>query len=242
MIFVARIAYQALEGCFRISIMSATININGCVVGCHKRIIRATAGAPSIQVKISSNLAKPVRVHLIWLEMPCIQWILNLLPCRRRHRRLIILVVIAQRAVKLLKFNIRSMCLSFFCPVIGTCISVQFVIRVIVIQGTVDILHIVLRRKGAGIQLYYLSVLAINLLALFHVADCRFFAPIASTILAAVGNVIAGVRIEARLFQFPPCQRVRCTAIDIVARRRGFCIGELYFRVAVRGIYIPKVS
>ena len=99
-----------------------------------------------------------------------------------------------------------------------------------------------MRRKGAGTQLYYLSVLAINLLALFHVADCRFFAPIALAIIAAVGNVIAGVRIEARLIQAAiPCQLGRCTAIDIV-RRRVFCIGELYFRVAVRGIYIPKVS
>ena len=165
--------------------------------------------------------------------MPCIQWILNLFLCLRRR---IILVIIAQCAVKLFKFNIRSMCLSFSWPVIGTCFSVQFVIRVIVIQGTVDILHIVLRRKGAGTQLYYLS-----LLTLFHVANCRFFIPIASTIFAAVGNVIAGVRIEARLFQVPPCQRGRCTAIDIVLRR-GCCIGELYFRVAFRDIYIPKVS
>ena len=241
MISVALIAYQALEGT-RIKamiIVSITIYINVCIVDCHKRIIQAIAVAPSIQVKISSNLAKPVPVHFIWLEMPCIQWILNLLPCRRR---LIILVIIAQCAVKLLKCNIRSMCFSFFCAVIGTCFSVQLVIRVVVIQGTVDILHIVLRRKGAGTQLYYLRALALSLLARFRIADIRFFPPIASTIPTNVGNVIAGVRIEARLCQISPCQRGRCTAIDIVARRQGVCIGELYARVAVRGIYIPKVS
>ena len=167
--------------------------------------------------------------------MPCIQRILNLFPCRRR--RLIILVIIAQRAVKLLKFNKCTIGINFFGFIFFTCFSVQLVIRVIVIQGTVDILHIVLRRKGAGgIQLYYLSVLAA-----FHVADFRFFIPIASTIPAAVGNVIACVRIEAWLIQISPCQRVRCTAIDFV-RRRDFCIGELYFRVAFRDIYIPKVS
>ena len=130
------------------------------------------------------------------------------------------------------------MCLNFFCAVIGTCFSVQLVVRVVVIQGTVDILHIVLRRKDAGIQLYYLSL---STLARFRIADIRFFTPIAIPITAAVGNVIAGVRIEARLFQVPPCQRVRCTAIDIF-RRRVFCIGELYVRVAFRDIYIPKVS
>ena len=239
MISVAPIAYQALEGT-RINamvIVSITIYINVCIVDCHKRIIQVAA--PSIQVKISSNLAKPVIVNTIWLEMPCIQRILNLFLCRRRRRRLIILVIIAQCAVKLLKFNIRSMFLSVLVTIICSVISVQLVIRVIVIQGTVDILHIVLRRKDAGIQLYYLSV---STLARFRIADIRFFAPIAIPIIAAVGNVIASVRIEARLFQISPCQRVRCTAIDIAARRRGCCIGELYFRVAFRDIYIPKVS
>ena len=248
MISVALIAYQALEGT-RIKamvIVSITTYINVCIVDCHKRPIQIprffALVAPSIQAKISSNLAKMRLVYLIWLEMPCIQWILNRFPFRQR---LIILVIIAQRAVKLLKFNKCSMCLNFFCAVIGTCFSVQFVIRVIVIQGTVDILHIVLRRKGTGTQLYYLSVLAINLLAAFHVADCRFFIPIASTITADVVNVIAGVRIEARLCQVAiPCQRVRCTAIDAIdiVRRQDCCIVELYARVAFRGIYIPKVS
>ena len=245
MISVARIAYQALEGT-RIKamvIVSLTIYINVCIVDCHKRPIQIprffALVAPSIQAKISSNLAKMRLVYLIWLEMPCIQRILNLFLW---YRLRVILVIIAQRAVKLLKFNKCSMCSSVLVIIFFTCFSVQLVVRVVVIQGTVDILHIVLRRKGAGIQLYYLSVLAINLLALFHVADCRFFAPIAIPIIAAVGNVIASVRIEARLFQISPCQRVRCTAIDIAARRRGCCIGELYFRVAFRDIYIPKVS
>ena len=247
MIFVSLIAYQALEGT-RIKAMitvSITIYINVCIVDCHKRpiqILRLIAlVVPSIQAKISSNLAKMCIAYLIWLEMPCIQRILNLFLCRRRRRRHIILVIIAQCAVKLLKLNKCLMCLSSFVGIVFTCFSVQLVVRVVVIQGTVDILHIVLRRKDTGIQLYYLSFLALSALARFRIADIRFFAPIAFTILAAVGNVIAGVRIEARLFQISPCQRVRCTAIDI-ARRRGCCIGELYVRVVFRDIYIPKVS
>ena len=86
MISVALIAYQALEGT-RIKamiIVSMTIYINVCIVDCHKRpiqILRLIAlialVAPSIQAKISSNLAKMCIVYLIWLEMPCIQRIRN---------------------------------------------------------------------------------------------------------------------------------------------------------------------
>ena len=175
--------------------------------------------------------------------MPCIQRILNLFLWRRR---LIILVIIAQRAVKLLKFNKCSMCLKFFFAVIGTCFSVQLVVRVVVIQGTVDILCV--RLLGKCLLFKFndrFPSLADLRLARFRIADCRFFIPIAIPITAAVGNVIAGVRIEARLCQTAiPCQRVRCTAIDAIdiVRRRGCCIGELYVRVAFRDIYIPKVS
>ena len=246
MISVALIAYQALEGTRikAIIIVSMTIYINVCIVDCHKRpiqILRFIAlVAPSIQGKISSNLAKMCIVYMIWLEMPCIQRILNLFLWRRRH---IILVIIAQCAVKLLKLNKCSMCSSFCVGIIFTCFSVQLVVRVVVIQGCTDILCVSLLGK----RLLFKSndrfpVLVDLLLARFRIADIRFFTPIAIPIPAAVGNVIAGVRIEARLFQAAiPCQRVRCTAIDI-ARRRGFCIGELHFRVAFRGIYIPKVS
>ena len=249
MISVALIAYQALEGT-RIKamiIVSITIYINVCIVDCHKRpiqILRFIAlVAPSIQGKISSNIAKMCIVYLIWLEMPCIQRILNLFLCRRRRRRHIILVIIAQCAVKLLKLNKCLMCLSSFVGIVFTCFSVQLVVRVVVIQGCTDILCVSLLGKCLLFKFNdRFPGLADLRLARFRIADCRFFIPIASTIPTAVGNVIAGVRIEARLFQAAiPCQLVRCTAIDI-ARRRGCCIGELYFRVAFRDIYIPKVS
>ena len=137
------------------------------------------------------------------------------------------------------------MCFGFFWPVIGTCISVQLVIRVVVIQRCTDILCVSLLGKCLLFKINDRFPGLVGLrLARFRIADIRFFTPIASTILAAVGNVITGVRIEARLFQVPPCQRVRCTAIDAIdiVRRQDCCIVELYARVAVRGIYIPKVS
>ena len=243
MISVARIVYQALEGT-RIKVISNfTIYINDCIVDCHKRPIQTTRSSvfvtPSIQAKISSNLAKPVRVSIIWLEMPCIQWILNIFLCRRRH---IILVIIAQCAVKLLKFNIRTMFLIYCVGIVFTCFSVQLVVRVVVIQRCTDILCVSLLGKCLLFKFNDRFPGRFGLrLARFRIADIRFFTPIASTIPTNVGNVIAGVRIEARLFQISPCQRGRCTAIDFV-RRRGFCIGELYVRVAFRDIYIPKVS
>ena len=134
------------------------------------------------------------------------------------------------------------MCLSSCVGIFFTCFSVQLVVRVVVIQRCTDILCVSLLGKCLLFKINDRFPVRVDLrLARFRIANIRFFAPIAIPIIAAVGNVIASVRIEARLFQISPCQRVRCTAIDIF-RRRGCCIGELYVRVVFRDIYIPKVS
>ena len=169
------------------------------VIGCDKDIVRI----PSVQIQCTCNIRK-FFIPIAWLEMACINGIYNGLSGIFIY---ITLIVVADCLIELAEGYPVALIRCIIIIVVITVIAVQFVICIIVIQRTGNILCVWFFRKRNGCNIYYFSV---SIFPLFGITQGTFWSPVAATLAIGIYCIVIRIRIEA-IFVICGNRQPRCT-------------------------------
>ena len=156
------------------------------VIGCDKDIVRT----PSVQIQCTCNIRK-FWSPITWLEMACINGIYNGLSGIIIY---ITLIVVADCLIELAEGYPVALINRIIIIVAITVLAVQFVICIIIIQRTGNILCIWFFRKFSGGNIYYFSV---RIFPRFGITQGTFWSPVAATLALAIYCIVIRIRIEA---------------------------------------------
>ena len=156
------------------------------VIGCDKDIVRT----PSVQIQCTCNIRK-FWSPITWLEMACINGIYNGLSGIIIY---ITLIVVADCLIELAEGYPVALINRIIIIVAITVLAVQFVICIIIIQRTGNILCIWFFRKFSGGNIYYFSV---RIFPRFGITQGTFWSPVAATSGTFIYCIVIRIRIEA---------------------------------------------
>ena len=159
------------------------------VIGCDKDIVRT----PSVQIQCTCNMLK-FWFPIIWLEMACINGIYNGLSGIVIY---ITLIVVADCLIELAEGYPVALINRIIIIVVLTVLAVQFVICIIVIQRTGNILCVWFFRKRNGFNIYYFSASSASFLPRFGITQGTFWSPVAATSGTFIYCIVIRIRIEA---------------------------------------------
>ena len=110
------------------------------------------------------------------------------------------LIIIAQRLIKFTEGYPGAVTFTSPSTVVITVIAVQFVICIIVIQRTGNILCVWFFRKRNGCNIYYFSfssVSSVSIFPRFGITQGTFWSPVAATSGTFIYCIVIRIRIEA---------------------------------------------
>ena len=189
-IAVPFVCHNALESVGIFLVSASYIKVR--VIGCDKDIVRT----PSVQIQCTCNIRK-FWSPITWLEMACINGIYNGLSGIFIY---ITLIVVADCLIELAEGYPVALINRIIIIVLITVIAVQFVICIIVIQRTGNILCVWFFRKRNGCNIYYFSfssVSSVSIFPRFGITQGTFWSPVAATSGTFIYCIVIRIRIEA---------------------------------------------